>query len=317
MNVPLISIIVPVYNAQKYLSRCLESILNQTEKNWECIIVDDGSTDRSREICEEYILKDQRFMTIHQANGGVSSARQVGLERAKGEFVIHADSDDFIDPYMFETLISYQRETMSDLVIFDFYKIIGDKKERVIQQPNSLDNKQVLSDIISGHIYASCWNKLIKRSLVAQYGTTFPKGINLGEDKCFWVDLLRNPVNVAYLSKPLYYYDITINDNSLVRSITLKSIESGIKMVGYLENLLGGDCKKELDQVKIRLKLRALQSQMLDAVKVRELYAEINKELVKDILRFKRCSVEEFALFLTILRLPMFGRALLKLRSYI
>lgn len=314
---PTISIIVPVYKAELYLSRCIDSILSQTFQDWECILVDDGSTDNSGSICDEYAMRDSRFRVIHKENGGVSSARQAGLDFAKGIYVIHADPDDYIDSYMFESLISYQKETDAELIIFDFYKIISNRKQTVVQRPHSLDNKQVLSDIIDGHIYASCWNKLIKRSLIIKYGVKFPKDINLGEDKCFWVDLLRNSIKISYLPKPLYYYDVTINNNSIVRTITSHSIESGIKMVSYLEGLLGANYKTELNEVKIRLKLRALQSNLLNAMELKKLYNEVNKILLKDVLCLKRSSIEDFALFFSVLRFPVLGRILLKIKSHV
>lgn len=312
---PKISIIVPVYGAEKYLHRCLDSILAQTFEDWECILVDDGSKDRSGSICDDYSAKDNRFKVIHKTNGGVSSARQSGLEAAKGEFVIHTDSDDYLNPEMLEDLLSYQSTTGADLIIFDFNKINGEKKERIVQRPNSLDSKQVLADIISGHIYASCWNKLLRRSVISKYGVTFPKDINLGEDKCFWVTLLKYPISVSYMSKPLYNYDTTINNNSLVRSISRQSILSGVKMVDYIEKQLGNDYKDEINEVKIRLKLRAFKSGLFTTKELRELYDEVNWVIIKGVLLFKRNLIEDYALFLALLGLPKSGRICLKNRS--
>ena len=314
MNI-CISIIVPVYGAEKYLSRCLDSILAQTYTKWECILVDDGSKDRSGAICDEYTMKDGRFRVIHKNNEGVSSARRTGLEASTGDFVIHADSDDYLEPTMLEELCSFQSVSGADCIIFDFFKVTGEKKEWIVQKPHILDSKQVLADIISGHIYASCWNKLINRRVIAKYGANFPKNIDLGEDKCFLTALLKNSISVSYLPKPLYNYDTTINHYSLVRSISRQSIISGVKMVNYLEQLLGTDFSEEITEVKIRLKLRALQSGLFNKGELQKLYCVVNRKIIREVLLFKRHMLEDYALFFTVLGFPRCGRALLNIRA--
>lgn len=298
MNQPVVSIIVPVYKAEKYLFRCVDSILNQTFKDWECILVDDGSPDKSSQICDEYANKDSRIKVIHKVNGGVSSARQAGLETASGEFVIHADSDDWLDSTMLEELVKHQRETGADFIVFDFYRVANGQQLRICQKPAALDNRQVLKDVISGRLYASCWNKLIRRSLIEKYGASFPKGINLGEDKCFLASLLKNPVTVSYLPKALYYYDASINCNSLVRQITKASMESGFAMVAYLDTLLGGDYADSIYEVKRRLKIRAIDSHLYNNTEIRNIYRENNKRIITDVLTLKTHSKDDLMLFL-------------------
>ena len=107
---PKISIIVPVYKAETYLSRCLDSIINQTFKNFEVLLIDDGSPDCSGEICDKYAAMDTRIRVLHKENGGVSSARQMGLDNAKGEYTIHADPDDWVEPNMLEELYKKAKE---------------------------------------------------------------------------------------------------------------------------------------------------------------------------------------------------------------
>lgn len=111
----IISIIIPVYNAEKTLSRCVNSILNQTFQDWELLLIDDGSTDRSGELCDEYASKDQRIKVFHKTNGGVSSARNIGLDYAKGEWITFIDSDDYIYDNIFDLIPSYNE----DLLIFN------------------------------------------------------------------------------------------------------------------------------------------------------------------------------------------------------
>ena len=120
-----ISIITPVYQAESFLQRLVNSVLSQSFGDWELILVDDGSTDRSGLICDEYTQQDSRIKVIHKNNGGVSSARQAGLKVAKGEFVIHADSDDWLDAKMLEELVNHQEKTGADFIVFDFFE---DKK---------------------------------------------------------------------------------------------------------------------------------------------------------------------------------------------
>ena len=149
-----ISIITPVYKAEKYLERLIDSILCQTYKNFELILVVDGSPDKSGLICDEYAKKDSRITVIHKENGGVSSARQVGLDSATGEYIIHADSDDCVSKFLLEELVQCVNETNADIVIFDFYRVNKEIKELISQKPKSLQYKQVLSDVVGGHLYA-------------------------------------------------------------------------------------------------------------------------------------------------------------------
>ena len=121
----MVSIIVPIYKAEKYIRQCLDSILAQTYTKWEAILVNDGSPDNSGKICNEYANKDNRFRVIHQQNGGVSVARQTGLDNVTGNYIIHCDPDDWIDPNMLEDLISKAKEENADMVICDFLEHIN------------------------------------------------------------------------------------------------------------------------------------------------------------------------------------------------
>ena len=120
MTNPKISVIVPVYKAEHYLARCVDTLLAQTFDDFEVILVDDGSPDNSGAICDEYALKDKRVRVIHQPNAGVSMARQKGLDNARGEYVIHADPDDWVEPDMLKELYAKAKEEDADMVICDF-----------------------------------------------------------------------------------------------------------------------------------------------------------------------------------------------------
>lgn len=301
-----ISIITPVYKAEKFLRRCVESIIAQTYTNWELILIDDGSPDNCGLICDEYASKDHRVKVIHKRNEGVSAARQDGLDISTGEYVIHADSDDWLAPNMLEELIIYALRSYDDLIIFDFYRVNYNEKELIRQCPTNLDHNKVLNDIISGQIYACCWNKFIKRSVIAKYKASFPKRINLGEDKCFLASLLKNPLKIGYLPKALYNYDVSTNASSLVRRITKESVESGILMVRYLEKELPGDYQDSIFEVKKRLKIRAIKSQLFTQTECKRLFHEINKRIIIDVLCGRSFHRDDIKLLLHLFGLNLF-----------
>lgn len=298
-----ISVITPVYKAELFLRRCVDSIIAQTYQDWELILVDDGSSDRSGDICDEYTAKDSRISVIHKVNGGVSSARQAGLEACTGEYIVHADSDDWLSPIMFELLFRHAKETDADVILFDFYRVTNGKELLIKQQPAALENIQVLKDIIGGRLYSSCWSKLIKRSTVLKYGVSFPQGINFGEDKCFLASLMKNSVSVSYLAEALYYYDATINDGSLVRKITKESMESGFAMVSYLENLLDNDFEKSISEIKINLKIRAIKSGLFSGVQIWNLYREAYPMVLMDVVKNKSFTKKNLQVILSMVGL--------------
>ena len=130
MDQPILSIIVPAYNIEKYLKRCLDSIINQSYKNFECIIVNDGSTDRTRTICDEYAKKDSRIIVIHQENGGLSVARNKAMKVVRGKYVSFVDGDDYIMKTYCETLINLLEDNDADVAKCDYYKgILTNEKD--------------------------------------------------------------------------------------------------------------------------------------------------------------------------------------------
>lgn len=223
---PIISIIIPAYKAENYIRKCLDSIVYQTLKDIEIIIVDDCSPDCTGYICDEYARKDTRIRVIHKKkNGGVGAARQTGLESAKGEYVIHADPDDWMEPKMLEDLYITAKETNADLVFCDFYQDYADGRSKYMSQQlcNPITNKNMLIAILEGNIHGSCWNKLIKREQILKYRLKFVSGINTCEDRQFCLELLLNDISISYLNKAYYHYCFGINNNSLTAN-TLKEL---------------------------------------------------------------------------------------------
>ena len=192
---PLISIIVPIYNVENYLNKCIDSILNQTYKNLEIILVDDGSTDLSGNIADEYAFKDNRIKVIHKENGGLSDARNTGLEIIKGDYVGFIDSDDYIDPLMYEKLYKYIQDNGLDVVLCGTNKV--DEDDRIIESSNffqsySVNSKEEMVDIVFGDVHnngpISVCTKLFKKHIFKNI--RFPKGKSY--EDCFvvmrWID---------------------------------------------------------------------------------------------------------------------------------
>ena len=213
--IPKVSVIVAAYNAEHYLRRCLDSIAAQTLQDWECIIVNDGSKDKTGALAEEYALKDSRFRIIHQENEGVSSARQKGLDNAKGEYTIHADSDDWVNRSMLEELFYYAESRNADILICDFIQILENGTFYSCQRPRSLSPDSLLGQLML-ELHGSLCNKLIKKSTIEKYHVCFDKSLRICEDQYFIMQLLLHPVKIDYINKAFYHYDRTQNPNSLV-----------------------------------------------------------------------------------------------------
>jgi glycosyltransferase involved in cell wall biosynthesis len=160
-----ISVIIPAYNAQKSISRLIESLLSQTLKEFEILLIDDGSTDGTAGICDEYASKHTQLPTIkvfHKKNEGVAMARQLGIDNACGEYSIHADTDDWVEPTMLEEMYNKAVEENADVVICDFYANDGNMENYIKQQPDALDHISILHGLFQ-QLHGSCWNKLVKR----------------------------------------------------------------------------------------------------------------------------------------------------------
>lgn len=239
-----ISIICPVYKAEKYLHKCIESIIAQTFTDWELILVDDGSPDSSGELCEKYAIQDSRIRTIHKQNEGVSVARQTGLDAAHGEYVIHVDSDDWVEPNMLEELYKKAKQDDADIVICDYFNNIETKQTICRQCPSSLEPQQVLIELFQ-QLHGSCCNKLARRACYKQYGIQFPCGINYCEDLLTWVQFLSHEeVKVAYLNKAFYHY--CDNPESITRSYQRSQYETRCKFVQLLAEVLPVNLKSTI-----------------------------------------------------------------------
>ncbi|WP_318505200.1 glycosyltransferase family 2 protein [Bacillus sp. T3] len=222
-----VSVIVPIYNVEKYLNRCIKSILNQTYKNLEVILVNDGSLDKSGEIADSYSKMDKRIKVIHKENGGLSDARNAGMKQITGEYTIFVDSDDWLDEKMVEAQINISNQFQADIVQSAFYYAYDDHllfDNRVYCQdaePAVLDNCSLMYElVINERIKNFAWGKLYKTSLIKDL--PFKKGV-LFED-VFWAHHVMHRVNTFVLiHQPLYYY--MQRSDSIVATYTPKNLD--------------------------------------------------------------------------------------------
>ncbi len=216
---PELSIIVPVYNAEKYLRRCLDSILNQTYKDFELIVIDDGSPDNCGNIAEDYAAKDKRIAVIHQLNAGVSESRNTGINCARGKYIGFVDSDDYIEPDMYQKMIQMLKLRKLDLVVCGYCYIdsYGDSEYVDFSCVQSLMDSRLFFEYLFNTprtITGSVWNKLFVRKKIS---TLFDKKISIGEDWIFVSRYVLNCRKIGFLNK--YYYNVYLNKNSATRKV--------------------------------------------------------------------------------------------------
>lgn len=250
MKNPSVSVIVAVYQAEPYLCRCIDSILSQTLTDFELLLVNDGSYDRSGVICDEYARNDSRVTVIHKPNEGLSATRQVGIDHAKGEYTIHCDPDDWMDFNMLETLYEKAKITGADIVMCDVMLEHEGLSELSRQFTPKLDTKSLL-EVVYCPLSASVCNKLIRLDCYKIYGVTYKKEISYAEDLFAMLQFFLNPLKVEYVDKALYHYDKYSNKNSIVKTISSENIFSSINIMDHYFN-------GSVDSALIKLKMDAL-----------------------------------------------------------
>lgn len=225
MATKILSIIVPVYNVSRYLSGCIESILNQELQDFELILVDDGSVDDSGKICDEYAGKDNRILVLHQQNGGVSSARNAGIENASGKYIAFVDADDTIELNMYSTMVTKAEQSGSDYVICGIKILFANNTEdihyslpeNVLMNRNSVIKVLLYSIYSNENIINSPCNKLYRLDLIRNNQIRFLKR-RRAEDWLFNIRYLENSQSALYINEPLYNY---VRNNESVMSRVL------------------------------------------------------------------------------------------------
>ncbi len=205
----MISIIVPIYKVEKFLSKCIESILNQTYSDFELILVDDGSPDKCSNICDKYAAKDQRIIVIHQKNSGVSAARNAGLKRAQGQYIGFVDPDDFIAPDMYERMVQAAERSAAELVVcgYDYYDEeyrVDEKRKYKIDSDEIIDQKELMKRMsdMPPTLRHGVVNKVFKASLLSKI--QFIEGLHSSEDVMFLTEYIKLVKRVAIVHQPLY-----------------------------------------------------------------------------------------------------------------
>ncbi len=237
MRKRLISVIVPVYNVESYLNRCIDSILNQSYRNLEILLIDDGSTDRSGEICDIYAEFDSRVKVIHKINGGLSDARNIGLNEATGDFVSFVDSDDWLDTSMYFELMCIMEEKNVNIIICRRYRAYA-IDQRIIEEYrrypacNMMSSEEALSNLMTftGYDMSFC-DKVFKRSLFN--GIRFPLGKTC-EDSFIMYQIISKAQFVYYCHKPFYNYfyrDGSITRNSKVNETNIEATNAQLKFM--------------------------------------------------------------------------------------
>lgn len=238
---PTVSIIVPVYNAEKYMKRCIDSILGQEYADFELLLVDDGSRDSSGTICDEYAEKDLRVRTIHKANSGVSASRNLAISQAKGIYLQFVDSDDWLTPDATRLLVRAAKDHDCDLVIADFYRVIGERVSHKgdIEEDGVLTREEFAACMMESpadFYYGVLWNKLYRREIVERYHLRMDADISWCEDFMFNLEYIRHAEIFYALRTPIYYYVRTKGSLSSQGMNISKTIKMKLMVFEYYDN---------------------------------------------------------------------------------
>ncbi len=242
---PKISIIVPVYKVEQYLGRCLDSIAAQTFTDWECILIDDGSPDKSGDICDEYAERDSRFRVIHQKNAGVSAARNAGLDVARGEWIGFVDSDDWIETKMYEYLFNNAVKTEADCIICGFFGQSKSNFKKLCRTEKAL--KLLFARKGFGGFSVL---RLIDAEKVKT--VRFDVNVSYMEDVKFFYDAFRNCSFIYWDNEPLYHYEQRLDSVTNQTGLT----ESAKTALQLLEKLYQNESKKAVKNAILSMKFR-------------------------------------------------------------
>jgi glycosyltransferase involved in cell wall biosynthesis len=245
MTKPLVSIIIPIYNAEKYMSRCLDSCSAQTYGNIEVLMVNDGSNDESEKICRKYSLNDKRFILLTQENKGVSEARNNGILHAKGKYITFADSDDWLAPDAVSEYVERAEEDKTDFVIAGFLRVINDviipmsdiKEDLLITREHFAE---CMADAPADFYYGVVWNKLYRTEIIKQHHIFFSPRFKWCEDFLFNLEYLQYITNeycISTIKKPLYFYVKRLGSACESPLSYTKTFSMKYELLGYYRNL--------------------------------------------------------------------------------
>lgn len=297
----LVSIIVPVYNAEKYLDKCISSILEQTYHNIELILVNDGSTDKSEQICIEYTKNDNRIIYLKQSNAGPSASRNNGISRSKGDYIQFLDADDYLDKNSVDILVEAIKDV--DYVIAGYFNIRENKQEKPKKLvASTLIGSYLKEDLLShwgelveGEVFHYTWNKLYKSEFIKN-NIQFNEKIKISEDMLFNLDYLSNIKTLKIIDKPIYYH-VLYNQESLTKSYHNGLFEMRKITHQYMEAFLksnsvyqGNNCRvvKELYAKRIKtifIHLCSQKTRMKNSEKLKIINQIVNDDSVRSITK--------------------------------
>lgn len=320
-----ISIIVPIYNAENYLSECINSILEQSYTNFELILVDDGSTDKSIEICKEFNNKDKRIKYIRKENGGVSSARNVGIRNSSGKYIAFVDSDDYIEKDFLKNLINYDGY---DLIIGGYKEFYNHKKGVFIENEKIITLKNNAKDI-DNLVYQNKvnillyfpWNKLYKRSIIVNNNLYFNENLISSEDTIFTIDYLLFSDRIILIPYNNYIYRFFYNIKSK-RQISYEKMDVHINILQNSLMSLESKFNCKLNRIRSMIiysfaGLFKTYLKELDYSSYKSTIKKISKEkrslILKNILKQKdKLNIIKFIYYKIIFSIPCLGFYLLK-----
>ncbi|MBD5332345.1 MAG: glycosyltransferase family 2 protein [Bacteroides sp.] len=283
-----VSVLVPVYGVEKYIERCARSLFEQTMKDGiEFIFTDDCTRDRSIEILEKVLeeypeRKSQVKIIHHEKNQGLVSARVTGLKEAVGEYVIHCDSDDWVEREMYEIMYRQAKDTDSDIVVCDFLE--GDDTLEVYRHQNIPESRiSIFKSILDGTLHAAMWNKMLSHRLIDRLGVKVNPEINMWEDMAYMTPHLLSGCRMTKVDKALYHYVCV--QASMSRTFSLRSVNSQIKAVDNISGYVEAD--PELSTILSLLKLKSkdyflLRGESYNPALWRQTFPEANKEILNE-----------------------------------
>lgn len=269
----LFSIIIPVYNVEKYLEQCLQSVISQTYTNFEVILINDGSTDKSKKICDKYTLDDTRFKLIDIKNKGVSNARNLGIEKSRGEYILFLDSDDYIELDALEKIYNVVNSNDYDIVLYRLVREINNKKIIDIDMDRYMNKaystKEEIKDLMPYLIKKEIINspiKVYRNKLIKFNNIKFDTKLDLGEDLLFNMECILSSNNIYIMNDILYHYMIR-NEDSLTNKFMSDKYNKLMYVNGKIWNLVKTKYKNnefKLQEALLYIRLKNIYSCFLD-----------------------------------------------------
>lgn len=281
MTNPLVSIIIPVYNAEKYLSDCIESLVSVARDAGEILLIDDGSQDQSAEICESYQREYPFVKVLRQANAGPSVARNLGLSVARGEYICFFDSDDYINPESFKRHIDFLEKTKADIWVSDFHRVadngcILDRVYQIQETKQPIVDKAYLSQFLSAKDCVwNVWRYIFRREFLEMNNLFFAEGFHSAEDLEFVVRALSKAQNFAFFHEPYYFYRVNYGA-SLTRSYSCARVYQLMTMMRQAAGVLGNSAEDKLLKAKLAREY-ILNLSLLYEVTTKERKATLNE----------------------------------------